>query len=640
MLLLLFWFLALLPGAWLARRMTPELWQGEWIGRAALAALGTLALLLPPTLIGYLVGAPLWLFSALLVVAIIGGVALWLRETPWRRWRRPSWVALLGAAGFAAVAILSLRSGGYLSGDGLIHATYVRRLLDLGLTNADPYVTPALFSPIYHSNIWHTFLAGSAQLTGATALDTWLTALPLAQLIIAGSFYLVAWALFRESWVAWCAAAFALVAYGPAAIALYPNKLAPLFGMTTTLALLAVALRSDATRRNLLPLAAAVLVCASMHGLYAIFLVTLLAPIGIGVALGRVRRGEAGVPQALLATALLLPGLAYPALSAALTPTAADVPGFQPLARVAEVDPTPTKERGVTHYSNGWKARTLALSPLRVNRDDQLRFHRPAFYFWALVVAVVFLLRAGRRDIAWLTGSSLGVLTLILYLPPLYTFFYNTLGSSWVVHRAEIWRPILFGAVALPALALLARPGLRLLFDRKIEDAPTLALAPVLVAALLSFFFASYGFPSRWQDQLERAKSYRDNSNFSLAQAATETGEFVLGQIDAGETVLVKWQMGHILAAAIDMRLVAPQKGNRAIPDFGVRRRDRDRMLAPETPWPERRALLQKYNVRWVIPDGLEDIRAWVARHAKNKESGSIPKHGRNFYVVELDVGE
>ncbi len=87
-------------------------------------------------------------------------------------------------------------------------------------------------------------------------------------------------------------------------------------------------------------------------------------------------------------------------------------------------------------------------------------------------------------------------------------------------------------------------------------------------------------------------------------------------------TVLVDEWSGMVLTMVRDCHIVAPRRGSNGVPDWGKRRKDLKTMLAAETPWETRLALLRKYEVEYFFPAGspVEWVRGHVKRYPTDRK--------------------
>lgn len=306
---LVFWFALALPGFAVVCRFDRKQLNSGLLGILSLSYLASLALLSPVAIVGYILGAPLAVFSGACVLLVAWGVLEVVRHGRWRS----AAALLLGAVSVellivVADMILGARAGSIVSADAITHLARIRFLLDHGLSNADPFVGGHFF-PTYHTNLLHALCAACSQLTGVDHFGVWFISLVWAKLAIAGGSYYLARSVFRGAWPAWVAVVFMVGTQGPITFMLYPNKLAP-FWLLATLIGLTIRAAVAPTKKSVVWIAAATLVVAQVHALYGGFALVLLAPALIAQAVPALARRRRRAARLLLCTLAL--GLALP----------------------------------------------------------------------------------------------------------------------------------------------------------------------------------------------------------------------------------------------------------------------------------------------------------------------------------------
>jgi tetratricopeptide (TPR) repeat protein len=316
------WASLLLPGYAIARRLLPDELESGPIAGIAVCACSFMAFLLPILALLYIVGAPTWILSGILLGSVVWGLFDTIRH---RTWKSLSGV-LAGVIGLEVLALLvdvvmSERVGSILAADARVHVARIRFLLEQGLSNQDPYVPDPAFYPIYHTNMLHGLMAGLSRLSGLDPLIIWYGSLGVAKVLIASGIGYLTWAILPSRWAMAVAILFVVIARGPVTFSIYPNQLAPWFLFPVVMA---VCIRSSewSMRRAFIIVLAAALLIGSFHGLYAGFSVLLGSTVLGVMVIWRLARGStrrsARSPMIALC-GLLLGGMVYPVVSHVMT---------------------------------------------------------------------------------------------------------------------------------------------------------------------------------------------------------------------------------------------------------------------------------------------------------------------------------
>src|SRR5690242_2978300 len=91
----LYWLLLGLPGFVLLKRYLPAALASGGLGAVALSYVASFVVLSPVSILGYLLHLPLWVFSAVVAIAIAVSVEWCVRRRGELVWSRPSWIALV-----------------------------------------------------------------------------------------------------------------------------------------------------------------------------------------------------------------------------------------------------------------------------------------------------------------------------------------------------------------------------------------------------------------------------------------------------------------------------------------------------------------------------------------------------------------
>ena len=617
---LLYWALLFLPGFVVVRRFWPSEFHAGFPGVTALAYLATFALLSPVGILGYIFRWPLPVLS----VSCIVSVALALIEITRCRWWPELARLMCGAISLelgilALDALLGALNGSYLWGDAQLHLARVRFLLDNGLTNQDPFVTQNYFYPIYHTNILHALYASCAQITGIDHFDVWFATLPWAKLLIASGAYYLVWAAFERKWPAWTAAVFTIGAWGPATFVLYPNKLAPLWMLPCLLAFGMRLCQPDAKWRDVVRIGLAVLVIAQTHGLYSAVAVMTLAPVISIFTIVSVLRRQISWRKLLVTLFALCISLSFVYTSYATTRGAS--------ANKLSSPPLP-----------GAQTNTALL----VVGDDSIML-APSRALGANSAALMVLLGIGilgsmfteRRRSLVIQFGFVVVISLFLFAPPLCTLLYAILREGWMIERcaAPLRLSLLIFVPGLTAYAVSTRWKtwwLRVLLTLAFGLAGAMCFARTGLYLIDKHRVNELTWPTYANRALRSADSRR--ADLILFR---DVATFLRAHIPSGSTILTPPDsIGFV--ALHDCYVVAPEKGSVGIMDIRQRRIDLRRMRRPNTPWPQKLALLKQYNITHVVAPGPQyPLLRWARRHASN-----YVQSPRGTVVVTLNLTE
>jgi hypothetical protein len=656
------WLLLPLPGLALARMLNPRLAEQGWPAVYAWSTLGTLALLSPVSILGYMIGVSLWVpVTAWILCA--GAAIIWLvRNSVWRELRTLS-AGIVGVELLLIVdAWLAYRHGTYFGGDTSVHLARVRFLVDHGLSNLDPFCAEPYFWPVYHTNIMHMLHAGIATCTRTDIFLVWFSNLMWSRIMVACSFYALAWTIFRKPWIAWTAALFFLATQAHSSILPYPNKLAPFVFMPLILALGLRALRDVDDWKPAACLGAAGLVLGQVHGLYVAFAVAFIMPtILMGAAWQSVRRRTVQWKPIIAALALCL-ALPFPLISYVVQKSAqAERAAGQTMSMSAPIASTQAAAAGADRA-------VAAVTPTVIlvqNPNDPRGGHfltldngwimrNPSRGFTALPIRPLLLLLCGitalvilRNRAALIVLVPTLLMSAMLYIPPLCTLALKILGEEWVLLRAQFLYPLAF-AVLVPTTiaACVALAYVKWIALRKspASDAARSALWTTIIpraggiAAILLAIVAGFRYDHTWDEFYSADASFvseamrpRDERVVAYRQRRMFT-DHIEALVPPGATVLCDLEASALIRSFADVYTVASRSSSLGIPDLPQRRRDLETMLAADTPWPQRKALLKKYDAKYLIRVSTMPLD-WANGHALNV----VDLYGQPF-VIELNL--
>ncbi len=573
---LLYWLALTLPGYVVVRRFCSEDLRGGLMSAVALSFLASLALLSPICILCYATGAPLWVFSATCVVA----VALGAVELSRRRWWGSLGRMTIAAGGIGllilvADLVVDARTGGFLGGDAKLHLSRIRVLLEHGFSNRDAYVAEPCFFPLYHTNIMHALYAACSQITHVDYFGVWFVGLVWTKVLVASAAYHLAWTIFNEAWPAWLAVLVCLGHRGATPYLLYPNQLAPYY-LLPLLITFAVEV-CCAPRRPFggIKVGVCALILGQVHVLYAAFAIILAGPVLAGRGLLAAAKGEADRRRLLLAALALFAGL--PFILVARQGTKAQP--TDPSAHVAEAE----AREALLQFGDGWSMRRPA-SLLTLPEGGP----------WSgplLALGSAAAIYGSRRRQAFVLLAMMLVALAIGFFPPWCSGFLAVVQQAWAMLRLDFIYSVAF-FVLVPSLALLAAQYIKGRFARAIISLFTLAIGMAC---------APGPEPWTWRRLLKDAAQPAEARQKAL-NLTRRLRELFVAHIPAGATVLAEGDVALDLVMAHDCHIISPSRGGDGIPDWVQRQADLGEMLADETPWPRRQALLHKYDVEYFVP--------------------------------------
>ncbi|MFQ5492332.1 MAG: hypothetical protein ACE5GE_16600, partial [Phycisphaerae bacterium] len=523
---LLFWLGLALPGYVLLRRFTPDDLKSGLLGTLGLSYLAVLGGLSPVSILCYVVGAPLWVFSGACILAVL----LALYEMIRRRWWGDLGRLLLAGLCLEMLLVLvdvvmGARVGTFMIGDARVHLARIRFIVDHGFSNLDPYVSAAWFFPTYHTNILHALAAACVQITGQDHFAVWFVGLAWAKILVAAGSYWLAWCIFQKPWPAWASAVFVIAVVGPVNYVLYPNKLCPYWAIPCIIGFAIQALQGPIGWRSCVKLGVAALVLGQLHGLYALFAVLLLGPI-LGVAcLYKIIRKR---PDRWISAACLLAisvGLPFPVISKLKTPPPAVAEGT---AQAGQPDFNALTKAPVTPDAN--KGQFIELDSGWVMRNPRRGFGA-GYGFWRfglLILGAALAMTTPHRRRAGCMIAVTAVAVAVLFFPPLCTALVRALGRDWILGRFEFVLRLAVIVLVPSAAVYWLNPIGRFWWSRGLVS---------VVILVLAVLYAHHKPSGDWTNYRKKA--------FAPAQARfKEMEQFrgfrraLLKNVPAGETVL------------------------------------------------------------------------------------------------------
>ncbi len=616
---LLFWLAMVFPGYVAMRRVqagdhddppagTRCHTQSGLLGTVAVAYVGTLGLLSPVSILCYLLRLPVAAFSCVCAALVVAAVVEITRRRWWADLGRLVTAAISIELAILAVDLLmGARVGAHLDGDTRVHLARIRFLLDHGFSNYDPFIAGQFFFPIYHTNILHAVYAACGQLTGVDHFGVWFASLVWAKLMVASGIYYLVWCVFDRSWPAWLAAVYTIGLTGPVNFIVYPNKLAPLWLLPVLVGFAVRDLGGRCTWSSCVKLAVGSLVLGQMHGLYSAVEVVVLAPVlGTAAVNKLVRKRPDRWPAALCAVGLLA-ALPFPLASKLGTPEPIRPAGAtQPAAR------GPIDHPGFLRVGDRWWM-----------VDPHEGFTAGGARVAMLAGGIAVSLIGSRRRYAIVLAAVVGVMALVLYTPPLCTAALAAVGQPWILGRFE--------CILRMGLTALLVPGIAFLLESWIRPTGWKPVPHGWVRGLIAVGVLFLGIASASPTKMHNWTTYRQRAVTGQADVDPEGPAEKLQRlrnyrrvfeefIPRGETILAPLEAGLSAVMLHDCHIVAGARGNNGVPDFAQRRRDVGQMLADDTPWPQRRALLQKYGAgdhMYLWPSGLSAVPQWATDRSR-----------------------
>jgi len=620
----LVWLILPWPGFVALRRFDDGCLRQGLPAAYAWSALATLILLTPVSIACYLLETSVMVPALWWIALAIAATFFAIRDQIWRSWR-PALAGVLGVELLVLIdAWFAFRHGTHFGGDTSVHLARIRFLVDHGMTNRDPFCAVEYFWPIYHTNIMHTLHAGISAATRTDPFLVWFSSLVWSRIMIVCAVYTLAWSIFRRGWVAWSAALFMLAVNAHSALLTYPNKLAPFVIVPLLLALGVRALRERDRWTATMLIAATAVVLGEVHGMYVAFALAFIVPtLLIGTAWASVRQ-RAVAWKPLAAACAIAIGSPFPLISRQVVADAreqrsAAVESNDDITAQGEDDsaandvPEVVGGRGphVLTLANGMRVRNP-------HRGFTAQSRRPI----VLILAAIVVLVALRQRRAAIIILPTLFMSMMLFIPPLCTLAMRILGEEWVLLRAQFLYPIAIACLVPTALVITAAaagrtvPPLRRVFEGEAQHVALRfgALLAGLVGVLLGFAYDNTW--TRYREEFiakamepldDRMRAYRERRILN---------EHIMSLVPPGETLLCPLESSALVCSLADVFVVASRSSSLGVPDLPQRRRDLATMLDVDTPWPERRRLLESYDVRYVLLEG--NTIQWANTRASN----------------------
>ncbi|HKU36558.1 MAG TPA: hypothetical protein VJR89_00385 [Polyangiales bacterium] len=614
-----FWILLALPGLACLCRLDPSRLDDGALAVVARSYLLSLGLLTPISVLGYVLHWPLAVLSSAYLLLVLAGVWLLARDRSWlRAFAGPSVIALLGAAWLAFELWTAVRAGSHVAGDAGFHIARIRMLLELGMGSWDPLVAGRQFEPIYHTNLYHALIAVSAQLARVDPVAAWIWVWPFTKLMLAAAAYELALRVLGERWPAWLAAIAAGSWFATQSALPYPNTLAPFVFLPLGVAIVIAAAAEAPSFRNAAWVAMAAVALAELHALYALFLLLTAAPLLAACAGWAIlRRGPARSERtaAVLALALCVPWLVVPAW-----PRVAGLFGSVAHAQAApEAVQLTSKQRQESIYVAAGGERVY-MDPRAFWPDSQA-----TYALTALLLAAALT----RRRSVFAALCVLATLAVYFFVPAVCSLLVKLAGAGWILVRFTNLLEAM-GMTLAPAGAALAAlcagralapwlPGARALLPL------TLGVLQ-LVAAGLALRYGEYFGPRAepWSTASIRSAA-RAKAAVSKAARATARAEFFAEHVAAESTLLAPLLMDYQLPMHCVCRGFAFRggRGKRNLPDIEARRVAADRFYAHDASAEERRAIVDRYQLRYIYssPRRVRRLAADFGSRVRNVSS-------------------
>ncbi len=711
---LLFWLSLLLPGHAIARRIVPQELGGGVLPSIAVSWTAALSAMVLPIALLYAIGSlsesmrvPVGVLAIATTVFIAWGAfdvgAHLVRTRAWRGLARAlvPVVSLAGALVLADV-ILADRHGAILDNDSRVHVARIRFLLDHGLSNADPFVrTPIEYPyPIYHTNILHALCAIASKMLALDPVTVWFNTLAASRLMIASGVAYLAWAAIGGAWAPWVAAAIVVINRGPYPFTLYPNQLAPWAFMPIAIGaalralwpasrVLAVddeagaagksgegsaGVRRGAAADSATPvastsvaawrIAAMVALPAALvgmlHPLYAGFLFVVAAPIvAVVLAVRLVRRAPGVRTAALVLAGIVIPSLAFPLASKALT-----APPMDAVLRWAadQVDDGIARGEGAEQSPASIEAEAaadplgVAPKPKRAPKPPP-RLVRPqdgfAFYergdddwiarqwgrgftggwngivawrIWLAIAGVGMLwwsLRRRARAAPFAAYALAGMVAMVLVVtmvPPLCTAALKVLGAQWVLGRFEMIAFVLWIPLSVPAIAGAIEAWRRW----RRAEAFALTAACTCAAVPVASLHASQSKPYTWSTFIDAALESEGVRNGRQHAGLLKQKAWMDEAIPDDAIVLAGPLTGTWISMLHGANTVASERSSTGIASGRLRREHVDEMFDPVTDEARRAELFDLYGVTHVLSRGRTPSWARYWTVGGNRRHGHV----------------
>lgn len=611
----LIFLLLLLPGYVGVKHLWPHEEECGLPGMIGLSFLATLGILSPFSILGYLLNLPVGAFAIICVMLVVAA-PIEISRNKW--WRDAGRLLLTGATLATGLllfdVILSARAGAYIFDDALIHMARIRNILNHGLNNTDPFVTPDYFFPMYHTNLLYALIAAISKVTGTDPIVVWANSLTWVKLLVASGSYYLAYTIFGRRWSAWAAAIFVIGVQGPVRYLIYPNKLAPFWLLPIVFAFAAQIIAQGADWRRFLKLLVGSLVLGQLHAMYAVFAAMVLSPTLLANAIFRLIKPATGRLWPILCCATLGIGLSFAWVAHA---------GFTS-TRTTEV-----RENTLTNSAK--TAADYAKSEKRIRKLDDGRvvriwgygyFAHHAMRPWILFAALTLSLVTRRRKYA-IVPALIVILSLAwLFIPTFCTTFMEQVRRPFIILRFESVFRVCFYAV-VPGLAVFGLENLlrgdiwgrdreacrswSSIWNRRPAVRWIVEGVVCLIVLMLIVPYKNYGKPledqnTGWERYWTRVKAPA-STRAKRRNDLLKLGEHLSTHVQPGAVIAVSPREARsmLLPAVVDCHLIAPRAGSTGVPDLQQRRLDLMKIYTRTTTREQRLALLKKYKADYAI---------------------------------------
>ena len=705
---LLFWLSLLLPGFAIARRVVPKELGGGILPSIAVAWSAALSALVLPIALLYALGSvvesarvPVGALAIATAVFIAWGAfdvgAHVVRTRAWRGLGRAliPCVSIAGALVLADI-FLADRHGAILDNDSRVHIARIRFLLDHGLSNADPFVrTPIEYPyPIYHTNILHALCAIASKLLALDPVTVWFNTLAASRIMIASGVAYLAWAAIGGTWAPWIAAAIVVINRGPYPFTLYPNQLAPWAFMpiaigaalralwpasrvlavdeskerepsVPTLDIESVAAASNASEpvaiwRIAAMVALPAALVGMLHPLYAGFLFVVAAPVvAVVLAVRLVRRTPGVRTAALVLAAIVIPSLAFPLASKALTaPPIDDVLRWAADQVDDGIERDDGEEQSLASVDAEAAADPLGVAPKPkrapkppprlVRPQDGFTFYERgkddwiarqwgrgftggwngivAWRLWLAIVGVGVLWWSLRRRgrvapfAAYALAGMVAMVLVVTMVPPLCTAALKVLGAQWVLGRFEMVAFVLWIPLGVPAVA----GAIEAWRNWRRAEAFALTAACTCAAVPVASLHATHSKPYTWSTFIGAALESEGVRNGRQHAGLLKQKAWMDEAIPSDAVVLAGPLTGTWISMLHGANTVASERSSTGIASGRLRREHVDEMFDPVTDEARRAELFDLYGVTHVLSRGRTPSWARYWTIGGNRRHGHV----------------
>ncbi|HRX85467.1 MAG TPA: hypothetical protein P5572_10655 [Phycisphaerae bacterium] len=270
-------------------------------------------------------------------------------------------------------------------------------------------------------------------------------------------------------------------------------------------------------------------------------------------------------------------------------------------------------------WDNGW----ISL------RFDEFLGGDTALRLGLFAVGIVGMVLLRHRRDGLVLAAFVVVPMVVLFVPPVCSALRDLVGARWPLLRIG---PVAGTAVAVGVFGVLGLAVDRFLpgtWPRLLRRAP---LTLIIVALAMSTIWsrAEYSWKEYLVDVAKPARKRLLWLNFLRRERA-----FYARNIEPGSVVLAHPRDGRALVMLCDCYIVMVDRSGGVGMQLPERKRDLADLLWPATPWPRRKALLQKYGIDRVLKtDRSEYLLDWVEGH----ERGEIRDRRLDQSLVVLDM--